>query len=161
MGWLPGRRSGEYHARMHVQFALFADAANVSQEGKLNVLGVFDALQVGQLPSLHPRATFVVRLKAVAADEGPHGVRLEWVNPVGEMLWSSQGELVVGSPPAGADGIDVPLLAVVDLPIDVPGIYTMRMAIDDVEALRTALQVNQALETRLPLAPAAPAGLVS
>ena len=146
---------------MHVQFALFADAANVSQEGKLNVLGVFDALQVGQLPSLHPRATFVVRLKAVAADEGPHGVRLEWVNPVGEMLWSSQGELVVGSPPAGADGIDVPLLAVVDLPIDVPGIYTMRMAIDDVEASRTALQVNQALETRLPLAPAAPAGLVS
>ena len=146
---------------MHVQFALFADAANVSQEGKLNVLGVFDALQVGQLPSLHPRATFVVRLKAVAADEGPHGVSLEWVNPVGEMLWSSQGELVVGSPPAGADGIDVPLLAVVDLPIDVPGIYTMRMAIDDVEASRTALQVNQALETRLPLAPAAPAGLVS
>ena len=65
------------------------------------------------------------------------------------------------SPPDGADGIDVPLLAVVDLPIDVPGIYTMRMAIDDVEASRTALQVNQALETRLPLAPAAPAGLVS
>ena len=35
---------------MHVSFALFADAANLSQEGKLNVLGVFDAVQVGQLP---------------------------------------------------------------------------------------------------------------
>ena len=48
---------------MHVTFALFADAANLSQEGKLNILGVFDALQVGTLPALHPRATLVVHLK--------------------------------------------------------------------------------------------------
>ena len=47
---------------MHVAFALFADAANLSQEGKLNILGVFDALQVGTLPALHPRATLVVHL---------------------------------------------------------------------------------------------------
>lgn len=146
---------------MHVQFALFADAANVSQEGKLNILGVFDALHVGQLPSLHPRATFVVRLKAVAEDEGPHGVGLEWVNPVGDLLWSSRGELVVGSAPEGADGVDVPLIAVVDLPMDVAGLYTMIVAVDDAEAARTALHVNQVLATSLPLAPPAPAGLVS
>ena len=146
---------------MHVQFALFADAANVSQEGKLNILGVFDALHVGQLPSLHPRATFVVRLKATAEDEGPHGVSLEWVNPAGALLWSSRGELVVGTAPEGADGIDVPLLAVVDLPMDVPGIYTMIVAVDDAEAARTSLHVNQVLATSLPLAPPAPAGLVS
>ena len=146
---------------MHVQFALFADAANVSQEGKLNILGVFDALHVGQLPSLHPRATFVVRLKAVAEDEGPHGVRLEWTNPVGELLWSSRGELTVGPPPDGAEGIDVPLLAVVDLPLDSSGVYTMIVAVDDTEAARTSLHVHQVLETMMPLAPAAPAGLVS
>jgi hypothetical protein len=146
---------------MHVQFALFADAANVSQEGKLNILGVFDALHVGQLPSLHPRATFVVRLKAGPDDEGPHGVSLEWVNPVGDMLWSSRGELMVGAAPDGAEGIDVPLLAVVDLPLDRPGIYTMITAVDDLEAARTALHVNQALATTMPLAPPAPAGLVS
>jgi hypothetical protein len=146
---------------MHVQFALFADAANVSQEGKLNILGVFDALHVGQLPTVHPRATFVVRLKAVAEDEGPHGVSLEWVNPAGDMLWSSRGELLVGTAPDGADGIDVPLLAVVDLALDVAGLYTMIVAIDDIEAARTSLHVNQTLETALPLAPAAPAGLVS
>jgi hypothetical protein len=146
---------------MHVQFALFADAANVSQEGKLNILGVFDALHVGQLPSVHPRATFVVRLKAVPEDEGPHGVSLDWQNPVGELLWSSRGELTVGAPPDGSDGIDVPLLAVVDLPLDVPGVYTMLVAIDEVEAARTSLHVNQVMETSFPLAPAAPAGLVS
>ena len=146
---------------MHVQFALFADAANVSQEGKLNILGVFDALHVGQLPTVHPRATYVVRVKAVAEDEGPHGVSLEWVNPHGEMLWSSRGELMVGAPLEGTDGIDVPLLAVVDLPLDHPGIYTMLVAIDDVEAARNSLHVNQVLDSMLPLAPAAPAGLLS
>ncbi|MCC7054071.1 MAG: hypothetical protein IT355_12475 [Gemmatimonadaceae bacterium] len=146
---------------MHVQFALFADAANLSQEGKLNILGVFDALHVGQLPSLHPRATFVVRLKAVAEDEGAHGVSLEWVNPAGVVLWSSTGELVVGPVHEGADGIDVPLLAVVDLPMDVPGLYTMVVAVDGAEATRTALQVTQVLASALPLAPPAPAGLVS
>ncbi len=146
---------------MHVQFALFADAANLSQEGKLNILGVFDALHVGQLPTVHARATYVVRVKAVAEDEGPHGVSLEWVNPNGAMLWSSRGELMVGAPLEGTDGIDVPLLAVVDLPLDVPGLYTMLVAIDDVEAARNALHVTQVLDTMLPLAPAAPAGLVS
>ena len=146
---------------MHVQFALFADAANVSQEGKLNILGIFDALHVGQLPSLHPRATFVVRLKAVAEDRGPHGVGLEWASPGGEVLWSSRGELVVGEAPDGAEGIDVPLLAVIDLPLDAPGIYTMLVSIDDVEASRTALHVTRVLESMLPLAPGAPAGLLS
>ncbi len=146
---------------MHVQFALFADAANVSQEGKLNILGVFDALHVGQLPAIHPRATFVVRIKAVAEDEGPHGVGLEWTNPAGELLWSSRGELLVGAAPEGAEGIDVPLLAVVDLPLDAPGVYTMIVAIDDAEATRTALHVNQVLESMMPLAPSAPAGLLS
>ena len=146
---------------MHVQFALFADAANVSQEGKLNILGVFDALHVGQLPSLHPRATFVVRLKAVTEDRGPHGVGLEWTSPGGEVLWSSRGELVVGEAPDGAEGIDVPLLAVIDLPLDTSGIYTMLVSIDDVEASRTKLHVTQVLESMLPLAPGAPAGLLS
>ena len=146
---------------MHVQFALFADAANVSQEGKLNILGVFDALHVGQLPSLHPRATFVVRLKAVAEDEGPHAVSLEWTNPTGALLWSSRWELMVGAPPEGSDGIDVPLLAVVDLPLDTPGVYTMIVAVDDAESARTLLHVHQALQVMLPLAPAAPAGMVS
>ena len=54
---------------MHVTFALFADAANLSQEGKLNILGVFDALHVATLPALHPRATLVVHLKGSARSE--------------------------------------------------------------------------------------------
>src|SRR5271166_5491076 len=78
---------------MHVSFALFADAANISQEGKLNILGVFDALQIGALPAVHPRATLVVRLKAEEGDEGMHTLAFGWVGPGGEEIWSSSGEI--------------------------------------------------------------------
>ena len=47
-GATPSRRFPPPHdicgfSPTHVQFALFADAANVSQDRKLNLLGVFDA----------------------------------------------------------------------------------------------------------------------
>src|SRR6476469_5346702 len=95
------RAAPDYLGRMHVTFALFADAANLSQEGKLNILGVFDALQVATLPALHPRATLVVHLKGSAADAGNHRVTLQWMSPSGSELWSSDGELGVGNPPTG------------------------------------------------------------
>src|SRR5215213_5870866 len=82
---------------MHVSFALFADAANLSQEGKLNILGVFDAVQVATMPSIHARATLVLRLKGSSSDIGRHTVAFNWANPNGDTLWSSLGELDVGA----------------------------------------------------------------
>ena len=74
---------------MHIAFALFADAANLSQEGKLNILGVFDTLHVGALPTLHPRATLVVRVKGSTADVGMHVLGMSWINPSGQATGSA------------------------------------------------------------------------
>jgi hypothetical protein len=115
---------------MHLSFALFADAANISQEGKLNILGVFDAVQCGTLPTIHPRAHLVVRLKGGQEDVGIHTVTLGWVNPQGNELWSSNGELNIGAPPPGVTEMDLPLIAAIDLPLDASGAYTMRIALD-------------------------------
>ena len=131
---------------MNVSFALFADAANLSQEGKLNVLGVFDAVQVATLPAVHPRAHLVVRLKGNRADVGQHKVTLRWINPRGEELWSSTGELNVGVPPTGVGELDLPLIAAVDLPLDSTGGYTMAIALNDVQCAAVPLQVrNEAM----------------
>jgi hypothetical protein len=115
---------------MHVSFALFADSANISQEGKLNILGVFDALQVAQLPTVHPRATMVVRLKALPDDAGRHTLAFAWIGPSGDEMWSSTGELEVGAPPQGATELDVPVIAAIDLPINSAGTHVMRVALD-------------------------------
>ena len=140
---------------MQVSFALFADAANLSQEGKLNILGVFDAVQVGSLPTVHPRAHLVVRLKGTRADIGTHTVTLRWINPDDTELWNSTGQLDIGAPPPGVTEMDMPLIAALDLPIDRAGTYTMSIALDNSAVAKIALQV------RTGPSPIAPGGMVS
>jgi hypothetical protein len=140
---------------VHLSFAVFADAANISQEGKLNILGVFDALQIGVLPAVHPRATLVVRLKAGEGDEGLHTLSFGWVSPKGEEIWSSSGEIEVGTPPPGAFELDIPVIAAIDLPIREAGAHTMRIELDG------ALRAEPMLHVRIGQ-PATPVhGLVS
>ena len=131
---------------MHVSFALFADAANLSQEGKLNILGVFDAVQVATMPTVHPRATLVLRLKGGGSDIGRHTVALRWLNPSGSELWSSLGELDVGAaaPPQQQmpTEMDLPLIAAIDLPLDEVGGYTMQIALDEQVHANVRLQVR-------------------
>lgn len=138
---------------MHVSFILFADAANISQEGKLNILGVFDAVHAGPLPAVHPRATVVVRLKATAADVGTHPLTLRWVNPRGVELWSSTAELAIQQPPVGTAELDMPVIVQLDLPLDVAGEYRMAVALHDRVEGEARLQLHTA-----PPMPAPPAG---
>lgn len=127
---------------MHVSFALFADAANLSQEGKLNILGVFDAVQVSTLPAVHPRAHLVVRLKGTRLDIGVHSMSLHWINPGGVELWNSGGEIEITSPPPTVTEMDFPLIAPVDLPLDQPGAYVMRISLDNETHADVPLQVR-------------------
>ena len=127
---------------MQVSFALFADAANLSQEGKLNVLGVFDAVQVATLPTVHPRAHLVLRLKGGRADVGNHTVTLRWLNPDGVELWSTTGDLDIAPPPNEVREMDLPLIASIDLPIDRAGRFRMGIALDDVPTAEVVLTVR-------------------
>ena len=145
---------------MQVSFALFADAANLSQEGKLNILGVFDAVQVGALPTVHRRASLVVHLKGDETDAGMHSLTLRWLSPTGEELWNTHGQVEVQSAPPTGAGMDLPLIAAVDLPLDQPGSYAMHIAVDDVPSAQVALHVRTAAAS-FGAAPLAPTGLVS
>ncbi len=127
---------------MHVSFALFADAANLSQEGKLNILGVFDAVHVAAFPSVHPRATLVVRLKGTMADTGVHSMGLRWLNPQRKELWSSSAEITVGAPPGTVGELDMPVIAAIDLPLDVIGDYRMLVELDGEEHAEIVLHVR-------------------
>lgn len=127
---------------MHISFAVFADAANLSQEGKLNVMGIFDALQVSAFPSIHPRTHFVIRLKGTAADAGKHLMTFRWVSPRGTELWNSTGELQLDAPPDSTVEMDLPVIAVVDLPLDIAGRYTMHVDLGGKQVSLINLMVN-------------------
>ena len=141
---------------MHVSFALFADAANISQEGKLNILGVFDAVHAGQLPALHPRATFVVRIKARPGDAGDHAMTLRWINPRGTELWVSNAELSIAPPPPGTSELDMPVIVQLDLPLDVTGDYRMVVELGDEKRGEARLHVQGQ-----PVMPGATTGMLS
>lgn len=144
---------------MHLSFAVFADAANLSQEGKLNVMGVFDALQVGGFPAVHPRATLVVRLKGGSDDIGTHSLVMRWVNPRGQELWNSEGQIEIGAPPPGVFEMDLPLIAQIDLPLDGPGRYAMAISVDGVQTAELPIHVRSA--AALPVQQGRQQGLVS
>src|SRR5678816_3202738 len=142
---------------MHVSFAVFADGANLSQEGKLNVLGVFDALQVGGFPSIHPRTHFVLRLKGTMDDVGNHRLSFRWMNPGDEELWSSDGELNVAPGPNPAFEMDLPIIAVIDLPLNSAGLYEMQVSLDGILVSEVRLHVSGTAPVVMP----PPAGMFS
>ncbi len=55
---------------MDITFALLADAANVSAEGKLNILGVFSTLSASSTPVVHPQLVLVLKVEAGVEEVG-------------------------------------------------------------------------------------------
>src|SRR5687768_12902701 len=82
---------------MKILMAFLADEANVSQDGKLNVLGVFDRISAGSFPVMHPRMVFAFRVFMDSTDSGrgfPVAVRL--LSESNELLFEATGE--IGAP---------------------------------------------------------------
>lgn len=53
---------------MEVTLALLADYANVTREGKLNVMGLFTIINAPALPWVHPQMQLVLELEAGPAE---------------------------------------------------------------------------------------------
>jgi hypothetical protein len=87
-----------------------------------------------------------VHLKGTQLDIGTHTVTLRWINPNGTELWNSTGELNVGAPPPGITEMDLPLIAQIDLPIDIAGGYVMAIGLDTAHTADVSLQVRTPLK---------------
>ncbi len=138
---------------MRISFALFSDAANLSQEGKLNILGVFDAVQVGSLPTVHPRAHLVARITGNRGDAGAHVMTLTWRSPSGEVIWTSNGELRIEHAPPGVEEMDLPFIAALDLPLDRAGTFALVIEIGGAQMASVPLQVRSAVAAPGPMIP--------
>jgi Family of unknown function (DUF6941) len=80
---------------MQVKLALLADYANVTAEGKLNILGIFDRITVPDLPVVHPQMHLILRLEAHSAERSrAHNVEIRLHDPDGETVFEVKGEMV-------------------------------------------------------------------
>jgi hypothetical protein len=85
---------------MQVKLALLADYANVTAEGKLNILGIFDRINVNDVPAVHPQMHLILRLEAHPAErERTHNIEIRLYDPDGQTVFEVRGDIVPqGSP---------------------------------------------------------------
>ncbi len=116
---------------MHVKLALLADYANVTSDGKLNILGVFDRIHVTTLPAVHPQMHLVLRLEAHPAErDRTHVVEIRLHDPDGGTVFEVRGDIV----PRGAPGQTIAtnqILTLNNLQLATPGGYTFVVFVDN------------------------------
>ncbi len=80
---------------MQVKLALLADHANVTAEGKLNILGIFDRINVNALPAVHPQMHLVLRFEAHPVERDRiHNVEIRMHDPDGQTVFDVKGDVV-------------------------------------------------------------------
>jgi hypothetical protein len=125
---------------MLVKLAVLADYANVTSDGKLNILGIFDRMNVVNLPAVHPQMNLVLRLEAHPAEHGrAHPVEIRLHDPDGQTVFEVSGEIVPQGEPGEAVSTNQ-ILTLNNLQLNKTGGYTF------------VVLVNNDLKAEIPLA---------
>jgi hypothetical protein len=90
---------------IQVPLALLADYANVSREGKINILGVFDQIYAASVPALHPQMQLVLTLLADRGEaKKEHKIKIELIDQDGTPVSVKiEGTFKFDPPKAGDD----------------------------------------------------------
>lgn len=124
--------------------ALIADEANLSQDGKLNVLGAFDRIVAAQFPMIHPKMVFVFRIEAGYADGGAKlPVRVRLMDEDGEVLFDAGGEIGAPTVRPGDVASAYQLFALAGIGFRAPGAYKFVVTLGDLPPHETPLIVSQ------------------
>ena len=116
---------------MEIKTAVLADTANVSQEGKLNITGIFNQIQSGSFPVTWPSMVLVVRLEAHSSEIGSHKITIQITDEDGGKLATIQGNLDISG---DNDPEDPPhghlILPIQNAKFSKPGVYSFDILID-------------------------------
>jgi hypothetical protein len=112
--------------------AVLADEANVSQEGKLNLLGIFDRIAAAEFPVVHPKMVFAFRVEAEYGDAGrTFPVRVSMEDEDGTALFQAEGEIMAPTVPPGEFSTANQIFAMVGVQFPTPGMYRFLVRVGD------------------------------
>ena len=130
---------------MDVTFAELADGANVTQDGKLNILGIFNALGASQFPAAHPQMFLVMRFEATRAEEGKtKKIEIQLADGDGGKLFTVGANLVV---PTGTPGSAIRMnhiLGMNGVQFPRPGDYVFNVLVGDDQKAAVDLKLVEA-----------------
>ena len=79
---------------MELRFAVLADFANATNDGKINILGVCDRLFALSFPALHRQLFLVTSIETGLEDEGQtRSIRIQMINADGHVLNELNGQV--------------------------------------------------------------------
>jgi hypothetical protein len=87
---------------LEIKLAVLADYSNISREGKLNILGIFDRIYAQNIPATHPQMQLIMTLEADRVDaDREHSIAIELIDSDGKKLFTVGGKLEFKPPPPG------------------------------------------------------------
>jgi len=129
---------------MKITYAVLADAANITREGKLNILGIFDSIQVQQFPVTHPQMQLVMRFEADISEAGKNKkVEVQLMDDDGKKLFVLGGEFAFGPGRPGEPIGSNHILTINMMKFERPGDYEFKILINDELKAEAPLKVQQ------------------
>lgn len=116
---------------MKVSLFLLADYANLTEDGKLNIMGLFNIIYSSNFPTQHPQMAIVAKLKAELGEDGQtRDIRVALFSPDGKKLLEVGGAMQF---PQRASGQNPEINAIITLQNVVfpePGPYSFVLFVD-------------------------------
>ena len=79
---------------MDLRYALLADFANVTGDGKLNIVGVCDRIYSVSFPALHRQLFLVTSIETGPEDDGQsRNIKIQMINADGHVLTQLDGQV--------------------------------------------------------------------
>lgn len=129
---------------MICRYALLADSANQTKEGKLNVFGVFDRIWAKKFPVQHRQMVLILGLEGVFNDVGEHSISINLVDSVGDdAVPALTGSFNMSPRGPNKPPRDRIVLPIVNMPFEGPDEYKFEVRIDDVLMAEVPLEVIQ------------------
>jgi hypothetical protein len=129
---------------MRVKVALLADYSNVSREGKLNILGIFDTLYASSFPTVHPHMQLVIRFEAEPGEVGStREIEVQFGAEGEEVLFRLPGSMTVQRGEQGEAVRGDHILTLTNMRFERPGRYAFTILVDGRVDATLPLRVEQ------------------
>ncbi|HET6362005.1 MAG TPA: hypothetical protein VFH11_08105 [Gemmatimonadota bacterium] len=115
---------------MEITLAVCCDAANVSREGKLNLLGIFNSIHAAEFPCTHPHLALVLRVEARLGEEGTYPLEIRLVDEDGQQLFHINGQLSLQGAEPGRPMTAQTIMDINNLQLPRPGTFAFEVLLD-------------------------------
>ncbi len=137
---------------MRATVAVLADCANITGDGKLNIMGIFDVLNAAQVPAVHPAMHLIVRLVADPSETGvPLPVEIQLIDADGNAVFEIKGQATLQAPPSGEQSTANYIVALNNTRFERFGDYEWKVLVGDEPIATIPLRVQE-MKKQPPLA---------